>query len=112
MEDEILIIDITNQEKQELLHVIGESRTHIFSELWVDLKWDRSPQGHIPHISSFSERFEGLDGTFDDVDMTLSITQESLDGLNRLLVFGGYNTIKTKPKLSNDSGLDFSIKKL
>ena len=110
MEDEILIIDITNQEKQELLHVIGESRPYIFRELWVDLKWDNSPQGNIPHIGSFSERFKGLKAKFDDVDMTLSITKDSLYGLNKLLNFGGYNTIETKT--ANDSGLDFSIKKL
>jgi len=108
MEDEILKIDITNQEKLEILHVIGESRPNIFSNLWVDLKWDRSPQKNIPQLGKFSERFVGLDAGFDN--MTLSITQESLDGLNKLLVFGGYDTIKTKP--ANDSGLDFSIKKL
>lgn len=112
MEDEILILDITNQEKQELLHVIGESRPHIFSRLWVGLEWDKSIQETIPHLSPFSERFEGLDANFSADDMTLSITQEALDGLNRLLVFAGYNTIKPKPTNKNDSGLDFSIKKL
>ena len=111
MEDEILNVDITNQEKQNLLHVIGESRPNIFNGLWNDLEWDKSPQKTIRHLSSFSERFEGLDAEFDKVDMTLSITQESLDGLNRLLVFANYNMIKIT-SLRNDSGLDFSIKKL
>lgn len=111
MTDEILNIDITHEEKHHISHVVGESRPNVFSELWKDLEWNKSPQRCIPHLSQFSERFENLDANFDCDDLTLSITQESLDALNRLLVFGGYNTLKRK-RVENDSGLDFSIRKL
>ena len=104
-------INITDKEKKALTHVLSKSSASVFGSLWVDLKWDSKFFKEIHNgncsIYDFSKKYASLDANFNDTDMTISITQVALDGLNEMLKFSGYDKLDNN---LNPSGLSITIK--